>query len=190
MIVNPNNGGLDVFQGSRILKKDFNLIGHKIYDRDDDPWVIQGVYCPLTTRKPSGIRVKAKLFNAAVDIFSFVDQFYLEPLIDSAGCAEGRMCDWAGRRYIAKNDAAFHAFVTDEDDLADDLFDRELMIRAAHRRIPDGTSVCRYAQLEPGEIVEETWHLIHDGPDSPSVEGIEERWKRSERKRYRGPQLK
>lgn len=184
MIVNPN-GSLPRFRGSRILRQEFNLIGQKIYDRDSDPWVIQGVYAPLTARKPSGIRVKAKLLGAKTDIISFVDQYYLEPLIDAIRCAEGRLCDWAGRRYLATDDPAFHAFVTDEDDLIDDLFDRELLIRASHPIIPSGTSLCRYVQLEPGDVVEETWILTQDGADSSkSVEGVESRWRRAERKKH------
>lgn len=186
MLVHPYRNPPRVVTGTRILQENFGLIGAHIREPSDPHrvWMIENVYCPLR-RKLGGIRAKVR---DQKDFVSFINQRDLEVLLGAG--VPGEFCKWADAEYPAPGEWGWFGICADEDDLLDDLFDRELGIRAQTPGvIPRGTEIARRVHAEQGVDAEELWTLHYDadretgmGPD-PRLRSLLQRWSRIERER-------
>jgi hypothetical protein len=190
MIVNPfsHKERMATFAGTRLLQQDFGIIGRTIADPAEPYriWSIQSLYAPAPGRALGGIR--AKLVDQK-NVITFINQMDLEVLLGLV--RPGTYCRWSERTYAEPGGRDFYGMVADEDDLIDDLYDRELLMRG---QSPTGMlegqiDLIRYVHLEESRDVEEYYILMWDGdPDtgiSPDIrlETIEKRWVRVERTR-------
>ena len=190
MIINPyrDRQAITPISGTRKLQTDFGLIGTTLRDPFNPKrrWTISSLYSPVSERASGGIR--AKLVDDK-DFFTFVNQMDLEVLLQVA--RPGEVCKWAGKKYSTPGDSSFFGFCVDDDDLLDDLYDRELMLRAMSETgiLGSNCEVIRRIHLEEKIDVEEYQILMWDGdPESgmfpdPRLETIEKRWVRVERTR-------
>src|ERR1700689_4821822 len=120
---------LEVFNGTRLLRNDFGLIGESIEDpfTPQRIWTIQGIYAPVPGRALGGVRAK---LTDQHEFVTFCNQRDLEVLLGLG--TPGRWCRWLGDEYIEPGDRAWCGFCTDAEDLRDDLYERELMLRHNH----------------------------------------------------------
>lgn len=188
MIVHPSRDvhSLVTIPGTRVLREDFNLIGHRLNDArvDGGAWIITNVYAPLNGRRPKGIR--AKLENPKTGTVTFIEQIYLEVALGLQRA--GTYCAWAAMEYPSPGTPTFHAMVCDEDDLTDDLYDREVLLRDGPEPLELGTQMERHIQPEPGLELTEVLVLVSDQRDdgsSPDLRftTVERRWRRVEKKK-------
>lgn len=190
MIINPylHRDALVTYAGTRILQQDFGLVGVRLQDPDNPyrQWSISALYAPLSSRSCGGIR--AKLMDAK-DYLTFINQMDLEVLLGIA--MPGTMCKWSNKKYAAPGENTFYGFCADDDDLIDDLYDRELLLRGAS---PTGilgqtSEVFRRIHLEDRVDVEEYHIMMWDADPETGIcpdvrmETLERRWSRVERKR-------
>lgn len=187
MIVNPfqHQQALVTFAGTRILQADFGLIGACVRDPFEPyrVWRIHSLYAPTGHRAVDGIR--AKLVDQK-EFVTFINQMDLEVLLGLG--KPGSLCRWAGKKYAEPGDTSFYGMFVDDDDLADDLFDRELFQRGLSPTgiLPANTEIIRRVHREEKVDVEELWLLLWDGdPEtgiSPDIrfETVERRWSRVE----------
>lgn len=190
MIINPysHKEAITTIAGTRILQQDFGLIGTTIRDpfQRKRLWRISGLYSPVDDRALGGIR--AKLVDDK-DFFTFVNQMDLEVLLDIA--IPGKQCKWSGKKYNEPGDPNFFGLCVDDDDLVDDLYDRELLCRGGTLtgELPPNCEILRRIHLEEKIDVEEYLILMGDfDPEtgiSPDIriETVERRWVRVERNR-------
>lgn len=190
MIVNPYTHKEEVipFTGTRILQQDFGLVGTILRDPFNSYryWRIESLYAPLKVRALGGIR--AKLVDDK-QFVAFLTQMDLEVLLGIA--RPGEKCKWSGKTYPAPGDSAFFGLCSDDDDLQDDLYDRELFLRAQSGgyALPQNAEIVRRVHLEENVDVEEYFLLIWDGdpatgtsPDT-RISTLDKRWRRIERVR-------
>lgn len=112
--------------GGRLLTNTFDLVGAIIPDDNDKRrnWSIQGFYAPIEGRALAGVRAKVR---DSKDFTSFINQRDLEVLL---GMAEpGDYCKWLGSDYVSPFDREWVGFCMDEEDLRDDLYEREMLFR-------------------------------------------------------------
>lgn len=116
---------------------------------------------------------------------TFCNQRDLEVLLGLGN--PGEMCFWLGKKYVEPGDKSWVGYCVDEEDLRDDLYERELLIRSDYPMIPEGMSLTRLVHVEEGIDVEETYILLGDwdrdlglSPD-PRYETVQNRWVRVER---------
>lgn len=185
MLLNPFKHTIQVLPGSRILTETFDLLGTKI----DDPeqvgrtWVITSLYGPVCGRKLGGIRAK---LQDSKGFITFCNQRDLEMLIGLA--SPGDLCVWMSAPYPDWKSAEFYGLCADEDDLRDDLYDRELTIRAQYSGvIPFGYELIRLIHTGAKCDHEELYTMLYDcdrqtgyGPD-PRFETLCRRWSRVQR---------
>ncbi len=191
MIVNPyrESDRLVVIPGTRMIQDSFGLVGCSFEDprMSDRSWVIVGLYYPVPGRALGGVR--ARLLDQK-GFVSFCNQRDLEILLNLA--KGGQYCPWTGANYPYVNDEedGWVGLCADEVDLSDDLFERELALRAQHEWgvLPSG-SMERRIHRGDNHDAERTDILLWDadpqtgmGPD-PSLENLGCRWQRVEEKR-------
>jgi hypothetical protein len=179
MMINPFNDGIRTIEGTPFVQElalsDF--IGMRVHSENPKRvWVIQGFLLPSRKRAIQGIRAQVRDQKGFV---TFCNQRDLEVLLGLG--LPGNMCHWLGRRYAAPGDEDWIGFHSAEDDLWDDLYERELCVRCDYPTIPEGTTVNRYVHLERGIDVEETWVCIKN--NSTRYETVYHRWVRVERVR-------
>ena len=202
-IVNLYRDRLPVINGTRIIEPDLNVIGHKVVDphADSRVWEVHGLYWPVAGRTIGGIR--AKLIDQK-GFVTFCNQRDLEVLLGMA--RPGDYCAWAGQDYVAPDDEDWCGLCCDDEDLLDDLYDRELMWRAQTGGVltptievvlPSGETQVQYVEikrgvhLEKSDDHEELFVLLGDFDQETGMypdtrfETLERRWMRSERKRVR-----
>lgn len=192
MLVNPYRepARLATLPGTRVLVDTLGVIGMHILDPLDARrlWEIRSVYAPCPGRKLGGIRVKLMDQKGFV---TFCNQRDLEVLLDIA--KPGDWCGWLGADYFGPGDDEWFGLCCDDEDLQDDLQEREFFLRG---QLPGGIlsgllSLERRVHLEYGLDVEDVFVLIRDyDPETgyyPDLrfETIEGRWSRSERRRVR-----
>lgn len=192
MIVNPflEKGRLLPFAGTRVLQNDFDLVGAVVADPIEQQrmWTVQGFYSPLRYRTVQGLR--AKLLDAKGYV-TFINQMDLEVLLGMA--RPGTKCLWTGRKYAEHGDSDFFGFCVDEEDLLDDLFDREMLLRGEYNNgvLPDNLQIVRRIHQEDLVDIEERLLLLFDGDVRTGVspdlrfETITKRWASVEK--YRAP---
>lgn len=130
MLVHPYNerdkARLETFGGTRLLKDDLGLVGATVRDPDDSErlWGIQSVYAPISRQGVGGVRTK---LVDQYDFVTFCNQRDLEVLLGLG--TPGRYCPWLGSEYVEPGDPNWYGFCADEEDLLDDLHDRESLLR-------------------------------------------------------------
>jgi hypothetical protein len=144
MIVNPSKQKLEAFEGTHLLQNDFGLTGAVLYDPEEPgrTWRISALYLPLN-RHLGGIRAKCQDSKGFV---SFINQRDLELLLGLG--KPGQWCGWLGDEYPELGRGKWTGFCMDSEDIADDLYDKELVIRGEvfectgqQLAIPEGTEV-------------------------------------------------
>lgn len=184
MLLNPNLGGeqLRPIPGTRMLDETFGLIGHRIIDTIESSrvWTIQALYSAVRGRIIGGVRAK---LTDQKDFVTFCNQRDLEVLLNIG--SPGNYCYWLDADYAEPGSRQWIGFCMDEEDLLDDLFDRELWVRSNFQPgelMPDGISISRRVHLGDREDAEETIMLLSDidhitgyGPDI-RFETLSRRW--------------
>jgi hypothetical protein len=190
MIINPflHKEAMKTYEGTRILQQDFGLVGNVLPDlfSRNRRWTVSSLYAPISDRAIGGIR--AKLIDNK-DYITFINQMDLEVLLDVA--RPGMRCKWSGRTYAYPGEHDFYGYCVDDDDLIDDLYDRELLLRGSS---PTGglypqSEIIRRIHMENRVDVEEYHLLLWDmdpetglSPDT-RIETLERRWSKVERLR-------
>lgn len=190
MLVNPylpeNKERLAPIPGTRILRETLGLLGRVLRDPFDPlrVWAVQGVYAPVWGRALGGLRIKVM---DQKQFITFINQRDLEVLLDLA--SPGRYCQWLDKDYVGYDDPEWCGFCADDDDLIDDLYDRELMLRAQlpdGSMLPTGLQLTRRVYLGLDNDMEELLMLVRDAdrygnaPDT-QFETVVERWVTVER---------
>ena len=190
MIVNPfqRKEMLTTYAGTRILQMDFGLVGTVIPDpfNTHRQWRIEGLYAPTGHRAIDGIRIK---LVDSKSFITFINQMDMEVLLGMV--TPGTTCRWSGKKYAEPGDSDFYGMFVDDDDLVDDLYDRELLLRGVSDSgvLHPNTEVIRRVHIEEKIDVEELWTLLWDGDPETGVcpdirfETVERRWSRVERVR-------
>ena len=189
MLVNPYRQQLSVFSGTRLLAETFDLIGTRIPDEHNPlrVWEVQALYAPIPGRSLGGVRAR---LTDQKEFVTFCNQRDLEVILGMG--RPGTYCAWAGEDYVGPGDPNWFGFCADDDDLIDDLHERETFLRAQVGGVLVGNlSIERRVYLERGGDYEENYVLLYDYdletgvvPD-PRIETIHRRWIRSERVRIR-----
>jgi len=192
VIINPytNKHLMVPYVGTHILPQDFGLIGTVIPDLHTfgRNWCVQAVYAPFEERALSGLRTK---LVDEKNFVTFINQMDLEVLIGIG--RPGTKCKWSGRTYNDPTDRDFYGMCCDEDDLLDDLYDRELLLRAESPTgmLDQNTEMVRRVHREAKVDIEEYYLLLWDAdPEtgiSPDIRmtTVEKRWVCVERSRAR-----
>jgi hypothetical protein len=179
---------LHTFPETRILHIDFGIVGVQIQDLVSPirVWTIQGCYSPIPGRSLGGIRVKVADNKGFV---SFLNQRDLEVLLGFA--RPGDYCPWTQEEYPDYDDRDWFGICADEEDLRDDLLDRELVLRGDGGFLPPYAEIKRHVHLGDKNDAEELHLLRWDGdpisgitPD-PRFRTVDRRWARVERTRIR-----
>jgi len=190
-LINPHHPNsrmqLASIPGTRIVQETLGIVGSRFIDPLNPVriWTINGIYAPLRRRAIGGIR--AKLVDQK-GFVTFCNQRDLEVLLDVA--SPGGWCAWLEQDYAGVRDRNWIGMCVDEDDLTDDLFDRELSIRAQISDgvpIPAGVEITRRIHGGPDNDFEELLVLLWDGdaetgwsPDD-RFETVDRRWKSIDR---------
>lgn len=190
MLINAYQRRPAVVPGTRLLESTLNVAGAQIVDPDNASrvWEIQGFYLPIEGRALGGIR--AKLIDQK-GFITFCNQRDLEVLLGIG--RPGSPVEWRDDEYVAPDDKEWFGFCCDDDDLVDDLQERELFYRM---QLPQGLLIPnlemeRRVHIGHGYDAEELYLVTQDMdpetgmfPDT-RFETIERRWIRAERRRVR-----
>ncbi len=179
MIINPFTERLERFTvpGTPLLKGgEFDALINAEIQMFGRCWVITAFLAPSKKRAIGGVRARLADDEGTI---TFCNQRDLEVLLGQD--QPGAMCRWLRRRYVGPTDEDWIGFCADEEDLYDDLFVRELLLRADSFVLPEGVSLTRSVVTDPGICMEETLvFLARDEPD-PRYETLGVRWVRAER---------
>lgn len=187
MLLNPNRE-LCVVPGTRLLQHQLGLLNAEVEDPKQSKrvWRVHAVYAPIPGRALGGIRVKLIDQKGFV---SFCNQRDFELLIELA--RPNDWCPWLSDYYPGVNaeEEGWVGLCMDHEDLLDDMFERELLLRAQQPGgILNPQDITRRLHTSSTQDVEETDVLLWDadpttgiGPDA-RLETVERRWQRSERR--------
>ena len=191
MIVNPygvnSREVLAPIPGTRIIEDTLGLVGVTLRDPANVVrlWTIQALYIPLRGRALGGIR--AKVVDQK-EFVSFCNQRDLEVLLDVA--SPGAYCPWLDQEYVEPGEPGWVGLCVDEQDMLDDLYDRELEARSmapAGAVLPSGLNFERRVHNGTENDYIETMMLLWDfdpqtgtGPDT-RLETVDQRWSSVER---------
>jgi len=180
---------LQQIPGTRILQEQLGLHNASFEDPKQTGrlWTVTTAYSPLPGRTLGGVRLRV-VDNK--DFVSFVNQRDFELLIELA--KPGDWCAWTNEYYPGLNDEVegWFGLVMDNEDLEDDLYERELYIRAQQPGQPlQPMEISRRLHLSHGSDYEQLDALLWDadpetglGPD-PRMETLARRWSQVERNR-------
>lgn len=192
MIVNPyTQEGRSLIRplgDTNLLEDTFGLIGTRVIDLHNRfrEWTVHALYSPARGRTLGGIR--AKLVDQK-GFVTFCNQRDLEVLLELA--SPGAWCQWLGSDYVEPFSDDWLGFCADDDDLVDDLYDRELEARSAYcpnnEPLPDGLNFQR--RVHNGlhnDFVEEMlliWDMCQESGLRPDLrfETVINRWRSVER---------
>lgn len=189
MIINPfiAQDKLATVGDTNILEETFGIIGQSFEDAEigERYWTVFSLYAPVRGRAIGGIR--AKLVDQK-GFVTFCNQRDLEVLLDIVQV--GAYCPWLNERYPTPGDRKWIGLCMDEQDLVDDLYDRECEIRAMDPSTPvlaSGLGLQRRLHLADDNDCVESLVLLSDiyletgyGPDT-RFETVERRWSSVER---------
>lgn len=184
MLINPNRVQLPTIPGTRILEESFGLVGFQYMDPHEPrrAWVLQCLYAPIKRRRLNGIRAK---FMDTKGFISFCNQRDLEVLLGIA--RPGSVCLWADMDYEEVGESGWFGLCLDDEDLEDDLLERELRLRDAlpgvlptHLQIERRIHSAGADMQELLMLVGDFDPVTHIAPD-PRLETISKRWVRVER---------
>jgi hypothetical protein len=196
---------LETFVGTRLLKDNLGLVGVEVRDPSDSEriWKVQAVYAPLPRRGLGGVRTK---LVDQYDFTTFCNQRDLEVLLELG--TPGRYCPWQGGEYVEPGERGWYGLCADDEDLLDDLFDREMLLRQASplpmlekgstitRRVYFGGDQTSKGWLNPStgktaSNFSEEWDLLWDMdpetgmfPDT-RFQTVRRRWSRTVREKVR-----
>ena len=165
MVINPYSptarDRIAPIPGTRIIEQTLGLIGLVFYEPADvdREWTVQALYTPVRGRALGGIRAKVEDQKGFV---SFCNQRDLEVLLDIA--KPGAYCPWLNQEYAEPGSPEWFGLCVDDQDLVDDLYDRELEARAMY---------------QPGEVLPtglEFERRIHNGARNDYIETMVLRW--------------
>lgn len=203
MLVNPygerDRHRLETFVGTRLLKDNLGLVGVVVRDPSDSErvWRVESIYAPLPRRGLGGVRTK---LVDQYDFITFINQRDLEVLLDIG--KPGRHCPWWGGDYPEPGEGEWLGFCADAQDLLDDLYDRETMLRiksplpmlvspsSIKRRVFCGSGLLSSTHRNADNF-EEEWDLLWDmDPDTglcpdTRFETLLRRWSRTTKERVR-----
>jgi len=190
MLINPFSASRDelaAIPGTNILIEPLGAVGTTFIDPayPEREWTIQGLYLPVSGRALGGIRARVMDQKG---FFSFCNQRDLEVLIEEA--IPGTYCKWMEGEYLEPGAPGWCGLCVDSEDLVDDLYERELELRAQYPegvQLPDGLSIDRRVHDGKYNDYIETLILLWDynpeenfGPD-PRLETVQHRWRSIER---------
>lgn len=165
MLVNPftatGRASLQTVADSNLLCETFGISGETIPDPNNRYrlWTVQALYAPVSWRAVGGVRAKLADQKGFV---TFCNQRDLEVLLDIV--SPGDYCPWLDKNYVAPDDDEWLGLCSDEQDLIDDLYDREIEARDL---FPSGS------MLPPGLSL---GRRIHDGRNNDFVEEMTLLW--------------
>jgi hypothetical protein len=179
MLINPYKVNLANIPGTRILADDLGLAGFR-YPCTRNPkriWTLQYLFAPITRRSLGGVRAK---FVDNKDFVTFCNQRDLEVILGIAN--PGDYCPWTKTAYPGPEDRDWYGFCMDDEDLTDDLHDRELRLREIYTSVlPDNLEIVRRVHSDSLDR-EELFVILCDydfttgiGPDV-RFETIKRRW--------------
>jgi hypothetical protein len=130
--------------------------------------------------------LRAKLVDDK-DFITFINQMDLEVLVGEG--KPGHRCRWSKEFYSSPDEESFFGMCVDEQDLLDDLYDRELLLRAESPVgvLMSNTEIMRRVHVHKRRDVEELHVLLWDEDPfdgvSPDIrmETLNRRWSRIER---------
>lgn len=154
-------------------------------------WEVQGLYLPIEGRALGGVRVKLVDQRGFV---TFCNQRDFEVIV-GLGLPDG-FCVWSGGTYVGPDHPDWFGLCCDDDDLVDDLFDREMFLRVQVEEAQGGVlntsnEIARRVHLGGSNDCEELFVLRWDGDPLTGIcpdrrfETVEGRWMRAERRRVR-----
>lgn len=177
---------LKTIPGTRLLEDPLGLQGAFVMDyrEPNRHWTVQWLLAPVDGRKLGGIR--AKLVDTK-GFVSFINQRDLEVTLGH-GKAD-TWCSWLGSNYRSPSDRDWYGICCDDEDLRDDLFERECWLRQElkYPYLPTGLEVRRRVHLDYRQDVEELDVLLWDmDPDThvypdPRLKTLGRRWTRVQR---------
>lgn len=189
MLIHPfvEKHRLSTFGDSRLLSETFGLLGMGVSEPRSPHrvWTIEGFYSPLKGRAVGGIRAKVRDQKGFA---SFINQRDLEVLI---GIAEpGDYCTWLGQEYPEPDGRNWYGLCADEDDVLDELYEKELEIRSQYEGyLPPQAEIKVLAHMDLNYDVQELWTLLWDcdpetgiSPDT-RFSTLTKRWTRVEKER-------
>jgi hypothetical protein len=165
------------------------LAGRRITDplEPTRQWTVQWLLAPVHGRRLGGVR--AKLVDSK-GFVSFINQRDLEVLLGHGRA--GEWCAWLDDHYVGPSDRDWYGICCDEEDLRDDLFERECLLRQQNPQwpfLPTGLEIRRRVHVELLQDAEELHTLLGDVdmdtgayPD-PRLQTVSRRWARVERNR-------
>lgn len=190
MLINAYRERPAAIPGTRLLEATFDMIGTRLPDpqQPERVWEVQGFYLPIHGRALGGIRAK---FTDQKGFVAFCNQRDLEVLLGIG--VPGKYCAWAGAEYVGPDYEEWFGFCCDEEDLKDDLFERELFLRAqlAGGVLTTDCVVERRVHLSKNNDHEELFVVVQDFDPETGIfpdlrfETLERRWARAERSRLR-----
>jgi hypothetical protein len=193
MLINVYRDRPAAIPGTRLLESTLGIVGRRLPDTHNMArvWEVHGVYMPVSGRALGGIRVKLADQKGFV---TFCNQRDLEVMLGMG--APGGYCPWSGTEYVGPDYEDWCGFCCDDDDLLDDLYEREAFTRA---QVPGGVlgpgyEITRRVHLGKNSDCEELHVMTGDMdldtgffPDT-RFETIARRWVRAERSRVRWEQ--
>ncbi len=188
MLIHPYVDRLTVYPGTRILQDTLGVVGWVLQDplELERMWTIHMLFAPIPKRALGGIR--AKLVDQK-QFVTFINQRDLEVLLGVGKV--GGWCPWTGASYVGPGDKDWFGLCVDDVDLADDLHERELLLRAQQPTgtLVSGQELVRRVHHDQGRDEEELLTLLWDrDPDTMIVpdgrlETLDRRWVRIEKRK-------
>jgi hypothetical protein len=190
VLLNPQQS-LPVLPGSRMLSDCLGLVGVLIEDpcQPGRRWTICNLFAPIKGRFLGGVRAKLQDEKGFI---SFINQRDLELLLDIA--KPGDWCPYLDTKYPYINDEedGWFGICCDAEDLVDDLYERELLLRQQYGGIiPSHVEVSRRVHHDDNKEEEELLLFLWDkdpetnySPD-PRLDTLMRRWTTVERTRIK-----
>jgi hypothetical protein len=190
LIINLYRDRPNTFPGTRVIETQLGIEGVRFADplNAQRIWQIETAYMPVPGRILGGLRVKVRDQR---DFISFCNQRDLEVILGYA--QPGELCPWLDEDYVDCANESWVGLACDDEDLRDDLLEREGLLRT---QMPMGIltteyDIARRVHIGKNYDVEDLFVMLGDyapetgqSPDT-RFETIEHRWMRAERKRVR-----
>lgn len=194
MLINPYRDRPAAIPGTRLLETTLGIVGVRIPDPLDvyRVWEVQSIYLPIPGRALGGVRTK---FVDQKGFVTFCNQRDLEVML-GVGVPD-RYCPWSGSTYVGPDYEEWVGFCCDEEDLLDDIYEREMFIRAQIPGgvLPQNADLERRVHIDKNNDCEEVFVMVGDFdaetgmfPDT-RFETVDRRWVRAERRKMRWEQV-
>jgi hypothetical protein len=188
MLLNPFRERAAVIPGTRALESTLGLIGGRVADPHElhRVWEVAGIFCSLPSRAIGGLRIRLIDQKGFV---TFCNQRDFEVLLGMG--IPGTLCPWLDAPYVHWEDSNWCGFCCDEEDLLDDLYEREMFLRGYMDSgiLVPGYDISRRVHLERNNDVEDLFVLIADADPETGMypdrrfHTVQRRWMRAERHR-------